>query len=75
MSLIHVTDVTIRQLGSHIEFESTIRKLPIYSNSELMRFLDFPNETRTMADSENIVMEMESLLTMESAQTSHSHIQ
>ena len=51
------------------------RDLPIYSDSELMRLMDFPNEGRTMIESVNIVMQLESLLNMESEQTSHSHIQ
>ena len=55
--------------------ESEIRDLPIYSNSELLRFLDSPNETRTMAESANIVIQMERLLAMEDDQTSQSHLQ
>ena len=55
--------------------ESEIRDLPIYSNSELMGFLDFPNETRTTNESENIVLQMERMLTMESVQTSQPRIQ
>ena len=52
-----------------------LRDLPIYSNSELMRLMDFPNEDRTMIESANIVIQLESLLTMESEQTSQSRIQ
>ena len=55
--------------------ESEIRDLPMYSNSELLRFLDSPNETRTMAESANIVIQMERLLAMEDDQTSQSHFQ
>ena len=52
-----------------------LRDLPNYSNSDLMRLMDFPNEGRTMIESVNIVMQLESLLNMESEQTSQSHIQ
>ena len=52
-----------------------LRDLPNYSNSDLMRLMDFPNEGRTMSESVNIVMQLESLLTMESEQTSQSRIQ
>ena len=51
------------------------RDLPIYSNSELMRLMASPNEDRTMIESANIVIQLESLLTMESEQTSQSRIQ
>ena len=51
------------------------RDLPIYSDSEMMRLMDFPNEGRTMSESVHIVMQLESLLTRESEQTSQSRIQ
>jgi len=51
------------------------RDLPIYSDSEMMRLMDFPNEGRTMSESVHIVMQLESLLTRESDQTSQSRIQ
>ena len=51
------------------------RDLPIYSDSEMMRLMDFPNEGRKMSESVNIVMQLESLLTMGSEQTSQSRIQ
>jgi hypothetical protein len=55
--------------------ESEIRDLPIYSNSELTRFLDLPNEIRTANESVNIVIQMERMLTMESEHVLQSHSQ
>ena len=54
--------------------ESEILDLPIYPTSVLMRILDFPNETRTSAETENLVIQMERMLTMESEHTLQSHI-
>ena len=61
-------------LAPSCPMDPEILNLPIYPTSMLMRFLDSPNETRTAAETENIVIQMERMLTMESEHTLQSHI-
>ena len=56
-----------------VKLESKILDLPIYLTSVLMRILDFPNKTRKSAETENLVIQMERVLTMESKHILQSH--
>ena len=49
--------------------EMELMDLPTYTTSELMGFLDSPNDTYTAMEAENIVIQMERMLTMESEGT------
>ena len=45
--------------------ETEMMDLPICTTSELMGFLDSPNDTHTAMEAGNIVIQMESMLNME----------
>ena len=49
--------------------ETEMVDLPTYPASELMGFMDSPNDTYTAMEAENIVIQMERMLTMESERT------
>ena len=52
--------------------ETEMVDLPTCPTSELMGFLDSPNDTYTAMEAENIVIHMESMLAMENGQTFQS---